>query len=136
MEVSMVDTEAATIPQAPAVPNLKGMLKGIPGAPSDTDIEKWKQQFGEVHIFGFSETELFIWHPISRAAYVGLQKEAQAQSVEFDFEKAVIDACLLWTSDDTVFEKKGGSIPTLSEQIMLGSNFLNPAMANMLVMKL
>jgi hypothetical protein len=132
----MTDTEVTTAigQDAPAAPNLKEILKTIPGAPSDTDIETWKQQFGEVHVSGFSEEELFIWHPISRAAYLELQKKAQSE--EIDFERAVVDTCLLWSLDTTIFDRKGGSLPTLSEQIMIHSNFMNSAMASMLVMKL
>ena len=132
----MTDTESNTTveQEAPATPNLKGMLKDVPNAPSDTKIEEWKQQFGEVHVSGFSEEELFIWHPISRAAYLELQKKAQAE--EIDFEREVVETCLLWSLDISIFDRKGGSIPTLSEQIMIHSNFMNSAMASMLVMKL
>jgi len=130
------------VPGQPETPDLKSILKDYPDAPNDTDIEKWKQQFGEVFTSGFSEEELFVWHPLSRADYLELQKKTRVmpqqgeQQSDFDFEKAVIDTCLLWAADKTVFERKGGSIPTLSEQIMMNSNFMNPAMASMLVMKL
>jgi len=137
----MTDTETNTVEQqAPEAPDLKGFLKGHADSPSETDIEKWKEQFGEIFTSGFSEEELFIWHPISRADYLELQKKAQLagqqEGQELDFEGGVVDACLLWASDKSIFERKGGSIPTLSEQILMQSNFMNPAMASMLVMKL
>jgi hypothetical protein len=123
-----------------AAPNLVDLLKDFKDAPADTDIEKWKQKFGETFVSGFSETELFVWRPLSRMEYVELQKKLVAQVPEapftdWDFEEAVVKICVLWGSDDTLI-KKGGSISTLSEQIMTNSNFMAPQMASVLVMKL
>ena len=124
------------------IPDLANMLKDFENAPSETQIEKWKQQYGEVFVSGFSETELFVWHPLSRPKYVELQKQMRAQATsemaltELDFEQAVVDSCLLWASNSNSLSSKGGSVSTLSEQIMINSNFMAPAMASVLLTKL
>lgn len=126
------------------VPDLAQMLKEFDGAPDNTQVEKWKERYGEVFVSGFSETELFLWRPIGRAEYVGLQKKMRSvpatpedqSSTEFEFENSIVTTCVLWSSDGQSLERKGGSVSTLSEQIMTNSNFMGSAMASVLVMKL
>jgi hypothetical protein len=129
-------------PEEPEVPNLVNLLKDFDGAPGEAEVEKWKQQFGEVFVSGFSETELFVWRPLSREEYVTMQKamrapkEGEEPMSDLDFEQAVVDTCMLWGSATDALKTKGGSVSTLSEQIMTNSNFMAPAMASVLVMKL
>ena len=129
--------------QSPEAPNLVKLLEEFDGSPGAAEIEKWKQQFGEVFVSGFSETEMFLWRPLNRKEYVGLQKkmrtpvqEEEQQFTDLDFEEAVVGCCLLWGSDEKILKSKGGSVSTLSEQIMTNSNFMAPAMASVLVAKL
>ena len=123
------------------VENLAAALAAYPGAPTVLTIEGWKQQFGEVMASGFTDDELFVWRPITRREYVALQKEmatpkeGQEPLNGFDFEDRVVKACLLWSSVKDL-DSKGGTIPTLSEQIMQNSNFTSPQLAGMLVVKL
>jgi len=129
-------------PKADEAPNLVELLKDFDSAPGETEIEKWKQQFGEVFVSGFSETELFVWRPLSREEYVTMQKkmrapvEGEEPMSDLDFEEAVVETCILWGSETGALKTKGGSVSTLSEQIMTNSNFMAPAMASVLVMKL
>ena len=132
--------EPAAVADAP--PDLAQLLSVFPGSPSKERIEGWKQEHGEIFCSGFSETELFIWRPLSRREYVELQKALrqsqgtpQAMS-ELEYEDAVVTRCSLWSSTPSVLEKKGGSVSTLSEQIMLNSNFVPPAVASAYVIKL
>lgn len=139
------ESKEEVVPEQPQseVPDLAAILSQFPGAPNQQEIEKLKQQYGEVFCSGFSNTELFIWRPLSRREYVNLQKDLRQQPApgkeapsEFDFEEQVVKTCTLWTSDEETLFKKGGSIGTLSEQIMMHSNFMNSAMAATLVVKL
>ncbi len=125
-----------------AGPDLAGLLAVFPGAPSKDQLETWKQQFGETFCSGFSETELFIWRSLSRREYVQLQKQLRTpppQGVEpmneFDYEDMVVATCVLWSSVPDM-ARKGGSISTLSEQILMNSNFMPPQMASAFVIKL
>jgi hypothetical protein len=136
-------TEKPVEPAAPVIPDMVQLLSTFENSPSQTDIESWKQKFGEIFVSGFSETEMFVWRPLQRGEYVSLQKklrepskETGEQPSELDFEEWVVQTCILWSSNKKICLQKGGTVTTLSEQIMTNSNFLNPQMAAMLVMKL
>ena len=119
---------------------LGGYLSDFPGAPTKEEIEQFKQQHGEVLCSGFSDTELFIWRPITRVEFIRLQAELAKQegATQFDLEESTVRCCLLWASAEgqIALDNKAGSLPTLHEQIMQNSNFMNPAMASALVIKL
>lgn len=136
--------QEAPVEQAPQpeVPNLAELLSVFPGAPDKEQLENWKQVHGEIFCSGFSEVELMIWRPLSRIEYVALQKklrtpvpQGQEALTEFDYEEMVVRTCLLWSSSGDI-GKKGGSITTLSEQVLLNSNFMPPQMASTFVIKL
>lgn len=120
--------------------SLGDYLKDIPGAPTTEQIDEWKKKFGEVFCSGFSELELFIWRPISRAEFISLQVAAsQAQnSGQFVLEEQLVETCVLWASESgqKALTLKAGSLPTLQEQIMQNSNFVSPSVASALVVKL
>ena len=140
----MTDTEVqAPEEQQEGVPDLVNLLRDFDGSPTQTDIEKWKQQHGEIFVSGFSESELFVWRPLTRAEYVFLQKqmrtpqeEGRQSMTDLDFEDAVVEKCILWGSEMNALKNKGGSVSTLSEQIMTNSNFMAPNVASLFVMKL
>jgi hypothetical protein len=120
---------------------IAGALSVFPGSPSKDQIEQWKGKYGEVFCSGFSETELFIFRPISRQEFVGLQVEAansQVPLTPFDMEEKLVKTCILWSSvlGEKALTNKGGSMATLHEQIMAQSNFIAPQLAQQLVIKL
>ena len=120
-------------------PGFEEYMKDIPGAPTKDQIETWKQQFGDVLCSAFSETEIFIWRPVTRAEFVGLQAAmAQQEVTQFDFEDKLVETCALWVSPlgEESLQTKAGSLSTLQEQIMQNSNFMNSAVAASLVIKL
>jgi len=122
-------------------PNLPSLLAKFEGAPGSQQIELWKQEFGEVFVSGFSETELFVFRPLSWQEHkninkqLSVQEEGEEPKTEFDLQELVVDTCLLWTSVPN-FANKGGTIPTLFEQTMSNSNFLPPQLALSFVAKL
>lgn len=109
-----------------------------PKAPTQAKIEEWKAEHGEIFLFGFSELELFIWRPLARLEFKVLQVEGQEQQMsQFQFEEKICDTCVLWRSINIPWDKtKAGTIQTLHEQILQRSNFIGPAAAGMLVVKL
>lgn len=119
-------------------------LQAFPDSPNDADIEKWKQEFGEVLCSTMSETELYIFRPITRQEFVNLQlhiTKAQQQGnviTNYDVEQKVVETCVLWASPPGVesLERKAGTLTALNEQIMQQSNFVNPAFASQYVVKL
>ena len=121
--------------------SLAAILSEFPQSPTETNIENWKENHGEVYCSGFSEEELVVWRPINRREFVKLQETVQTsgQAVSnFDLEEEVVQKCILWTSPKAkiALEHKAGSLSTLNEQIMQNSNFVNPQMASALVVKL
>lgn len=110
------------------------------GAPSQEQIEAWKAEYGEVFVSGFSETELFLFRPLSRPEYVQIQLLAADPKNKLDayrVEELVCDTCVLWRSVQGQWAAgKAGTPSTLADQIMHNSNFLNAAAASLLVQKL
>ncbi|MHA2063332.1 MAG: hypothetical protein ACXABY_03005 [Candidatus Thorarchaeota archaeon] len=116
-------------------------LKEFAGAPDPTQIEQWKQQYGEVFCSGFSPTELVVWRPIARKEFSDLQAEfakAQTPVTQMDIEEKVVGLCSLWLSEPAsqALARKAGSFTTLHEQILSNSNFMDPGVASALVIKL
>lgn len=120
--------------------NLTEVLKQYDGAPSQEQIEKWKAQYSEVFVSGFSETELYIWRPILRPEWVKLQTLAQDPENkvdQFKFEELICDTCVLWKSTPATWENaKAGAASTIHEQILQNSNFMSPQAASLFVARL
>lgn len=114
------------------------LLQAQPGAPSTDQIESWKQEHGEIFCSALSSTELFIFRPLKRREYLELQLFAQQQQTPVDGEELLVKKCLLWGSNTAVksLDQKAGSLSTLQEQILQNSNFVAPAVAAALVIKL
>ncbi len=119
---------------------LADLLVEFPGAPDQNRIEEWKGQFGEIFCSGFSATELFVFRSLNRKEFVDQQLDlAQAQATDaFTAEETIVEQCVLWMTDvaEKSLTQKAGTLSTLHEQIMQNSNFVNPAMASALVVKL
>ena len=135
-----VQEEAGATAEEAMQAELGGYLAAFPGAPTNEEIEGLKQTHGEVLCSGFSDTELFVWRPITRREFITLQAALGQQegATQFDLEEQMVRLCLLWASPagEKALDTKAGSLPTLHEQIMQNSNFMNPAMASALVIKL
>ena len=102
------------------------------GGPNQEQIDAWKVQHGNVFVSGFSQNEMYVWRPLLRSEYRDLQLAMADDNIGMDqlqYEELLCATCVLWpTVDPEYFAKgKGGTASTLSEQIMQGSNFMNPA---------
>lgn len=122
-------------------PDLGKFLENFENSPSKDQVNKWKETYGEVFCSGFSETELFIWRSLNREEHVEMQiqlSQAQEPITAFQVEEHIVSKCILWKSDpgDLALKSKAGSFSTLHEQILQNSNFMNPAMASQLVIRL
>ena len=116
-------------------------LFDLPGAPTKVQVEEWKQKFGEVFCSGFSGTEVFVFRPLQRQEFVNLQvtvANAGGQMTQFQIEEDTVKRCTLWASTDgeKALVIKAGTLSALHEQILQNSNFVNPSMASVLVVKL
>ena len=120
---------------------IRDVLSAYDGSPDGVTIEQWKQQHGEVLCAGLSPTELFVFRPITRSEFTNLQAFVQSSREpvsQFDIESKIVDTCVLWASPPALasLEQKAGTLTTVHEQILQASNFVNPAYAGNLVMKL
>lgn len=116
-------------------------LAAFAGAPQDQQIEVWKQEHGEVLCSGLSETELYVFRPITREEFVNLQAyiaQMEGKVSNFEIEVKIVETCVLWASPPgtEALDKKAGTYTTLHEQILQASNFMNPAYASQFVIKL
>lgn len=114
------------------------LLAALPDAPSKDQVDFYKTQNGGVASI-FSEEEIYIWRPINWAEYKMLQQAAAENAHNPHYlDEQVVYKCVLWPKikPETLPAMKGGTIPTLSQQIMEGSNFVPPNMAMSLVIKL
>ena len=139
-EQAPVQAEAEQ-PEEAGEQGLKDLLKAFPDAPTESTIEEWKGTHGEVMCSGFSESELFMFRPLTRGEFVELQvvlAQNQTTETQFAVEEDIVNKCVLWATGNGLksLQTKGGSLSTLHEQIMQNSNFVNPAMASALVIKL
>jgi hypothetical protein len=116
-------------------------LREFPGAPDDNQIEKWKQEYGEIFCSGLSATELVIFRPINRAEFSEMQlalAQTEKAVTQLDVEQQIVQTCTLWLTPaaKAALSTKAGSATTLHEQIMFNSNFMDPRVAQALVIKL
>lgn len=122
-------------------PGLADILAGFPGAPNKDQLDKWKAEHGEIFCSGLSATELFIFRPVKRQEFVEMQL-ALAQATEpvtqYQVEENTVQKCVLWASPGglSALKLKAGTLSTLNEQVLQNSNFVTPAMASALVIKL
>jgi len=143
--------ETTEVPKAPVVQEekeqaaqkqveeeLTAHLDKLPDVPSTEQRELWKTEYGEIFASGFSPTEMYIFRPLSRPEYVKIQTMSQNPEVEMDqfkLEETICNTCVLYPAILDL-NKKAGTAPSLSEQIMQNSNFLSPQAASVLVIKL
>lgn len=116
-------------------------LFAFPGSPNQDQIEEWKQLHGEVLVSAFSEKELFVFRPVSRAEWTNLQlhlQNAKEPITQQEVERLVVDTCVLWASQPGIaaIDQKAGTLSTLHEQVLQSSYFVNPAYAASLVARL
>lgn len=118
---------------------LADVLREHKNAPTQEQIERWKVEHGEIFVSGFSDDDLYVWRPVSRAEWRGLQAKTQnpeANLDQFGFEELVCETAILWKSNPKSLASKGGTASTLYEQILQNSNFMTPQAASMLVARL
>lgn len=127
--------------QASQVPPMADVLSKLPDAPPQSQIDQWKNQFGDVFVSGFSETEIYVWRALNRLEYRQLQSQLvdpEAKMDELRYQEQICERCVLWPKPDPQYWSicKAGTASTLAEQIMMQSNFVAPHIAAQLVAKL
>jgi len=86
----------------------------------DNIVDSAKEKYGEVYLYIFSETEFYIYRPITRKEYVSA---AATCSTEFELEEAVCSTCVVYASVPIVDNSKAGTFTVLFNLIQYASNF-------------
>jgi hypothetical protein len=144
--VAPVETSApVVVPETPAAPegempvfNSRDALRAIPGAPSQEQIDVWKQEFGAIYTFPFDTKEIYIWRPMRRREWQMLQSNEALVKEENKFQEQVVVRAILWPKMGPVELNlsRAGLVQTMFSVIMQGSYFLHPDFAISLVEEL
>jgi hypothetical protein len=122
-------------------PTLAEILSDFAGSPTKEQLDKWKAEHGEIFCSGLSALELFIFRPVKRQEFVQMQlvlAQATEPVTQYQVEEDTVQKCVLWASEPglSALKLKAGTLSTLNEQVLQNSNFVTPAMASQLVIKL
>ena len=118
VETPIVDEVKPLLPSA--------ILKTLNGAPSEAQIQAWKQQFGSVYVLPFALNELYVWRPISRREWQTIQMNETLVKDENKFQEYIVVRAVLWPrmTPEKMSFSRAGIVPTLFAAIMHGSYFL------------
>lgn len=126
-----------------AAPDVKAAFSKLPARPSQTEVEAWKAEYGNVYVSGFSDDEILVWRPLMRHEYRNLKTLAAQHNpppTQEDQEEMVVEVCVLWPAPNSTeynqATRKAGAFSTLYEQIMQASCFIHPGVAGQLVREL
>jgi len=133
-ESQLSEEELAAAEQA----TVYDLLASLPGGPDRAQVEAWKQQFGEIFTAYFSEQEVYVFKPIRRMEWKNWMSEQHLTQNQLALQEHVVSQCVIWppVRPEAIMTSKGGTVPTLFEQIMEYSNFIPTQAALTLVTKL
>jgi hypothetical protein len=95
-----------------------------PGGPTQSQVDQWKELYGQIYMTEVDEDDAFIWRVLNRKEFKDILKIDGADAMYR--EERVCEACILWPEGYSFDNMAGGKagVPTvLSEQIMEKSGF-------------
>jgi len=96
----------------------------FPGGPTMTQVDKWKEQYGQIYMTEVDDEDVFIWRVLSRKEFKDIMKLENADAMYR--EERVCEKCILWPEGytfATMGDGKAGVPTVLAEQIMEKSGF-------------
>lgn len=125
------------------------LLKSLPNAPSEAQIEGLKSKYGKngIHVLALGEDDVYLFTYLRRGQWQQIQKVVQAaassdvnQNPDEMLKEKVIQYTVLWpkgvASPEFLYNSRAGVIDTLYQSILLNSYFLQPQQAMMLTTQL
>lgn len=122
------------------------VLKKDKNAPPAAQISAWKEQYGNnnIHITAFTDTDVYIYHHITRKQWRSIKDIMQKtdlsnmEEVEERLKEKVFAACVLYPQlkDNWIDTCKAGVVDSLYTMILLHSGFLDANKAMMLTTQL
>lgn len=116
-------------------------------APSEAQINLWKQQRGRnsIYVMAFSESDVYIYSFLTRGQHQKIQeivRKAQETgdiNIENMLKEKVVQNCVLWPKPLPVeffYNSRAGIVDGLYEAIMIQSGFLSPQQLMLLTTQL
>lgn len=105
--------------------DLMALLATMPNAPSESDIEMWKDSFGAIYLSSVTGDDLYLWKTITRNKYKGFSRSGILND-KMRAEESIVKECLLYpkAGDSFLNTSPAGIIATLSSQILYQSGFI------------
>ena len=141
------ETAAAINQQQQLHNDIMSLLYNAPGGPKPTDVEAWKDQYGEdaVYVLGLGPGDVYVYTALTLGQWEKIQsiiQQAQgtpmAEQVEKILRERVIRTTVIWpTLDSTFFNVCRAGVPdSLYQAILLHSYFLTPQQVMTLTVQL
>jgi hypothetical protein len=92
--------------------------------PTMTQVDGWKEAFGQIYMTEVTEDDVFIWRVLNRREFKEIMKLENADALYR--EERICEKCILWPEGYTfnkIADGKAGVPSVLSEQIMDNSGF-------------
>lgn len=141
-----IQAEETQEPEVKAEKSVLELLReDFPNAPSQAQVDSWRQAFGDVQVFVPNKDRFFVFRPLRRIEYSNIAQgiakfrntsaaQADPTLVDKQLHERVIGACILAPSDLVSNPEKlnmvpAGLFPTLFELIMAASMFMTPESA-------
>ena len=85
-------------------------------------IGEWKSKYGEIYSINLSE-KTYVYRPLKRLEYKSIVSNADTNRSYS--EEQIVQKCLIYPGADTfdVSAEKAGTVSTLTDLIMVASNF-------------
>ena len=152
LEQEVIEAEKPEPVTVENVPEMKDqildLLKSDPNAPSQEEVNAWKEKYGKngVHVMAFGEDDIYIYHHLTRGEWKKIKdimnrlKDSgkDGDEVEEKLKEKVVLYCVLYPSVDEKWLEyfKAGVLDSLYQMILLNSGFLTPQQAMLLTTQL
>lgn len=146
-QAAQVEVEEPATPEDGMKNQILDALGKLKNAPSDAQINAWKQQRGRnsVYVMAFSESDVYIYSFLTRGQHQKIQeivRKAQETgdiNIENMLKEKVVQNCVLWPKPLPVeffYNSRAGIVDGLYEAIMIQSGFLSPQQLMLLTTQL
>jgi len=85
-------------------------------------IEAWKKEHTYVYRTKF-DNDFYYFRTLTRSDYDRITSEQAADPIGYNYEKSVVETCILSEHPADIFDKKSGIVIVLSEAIFIRSGF-------------
>lgn len=120
----------------------KQLLMELPDAPSQEQIDVWKERWGPVYVFPFDHRTVYVWRPLSRLEFHKLRESLSGITDEQQFhvklQEYVVMRSVLWPKLEatSLSTARAGLVDTMFGVIMNGCWFFDANLAAQMVEEL